>query len=198
MNPNYFYSLLLCICIGAYTTVNAQSASLSITDQSKFEIDGTSTLTDWTVVANNVSGEIQLDGGEVKFSPASIQGASVRIPVAEMDGGRGKAMNDKILKALKSDTHPELIYELKQVTPTEEQEQGFIPMETQGTLEIAGVSKEVSIPVSATVMEDGILAFKGNYKMKFSEWSIEPPSAMFGQIVTGDEITIRFSLFVKL
>jgi hypothetical protein len=39
--------------------------------------------------------------------------------------------------------------------------------------------------------------FAGAYKLNMTEYEMEPPTAMFGQIVTGEEVEIKFDLTVN-
>jgi len=61
-----------------------------------------------------------------------------------------------------------------------------------GILSIAGNEQEVEVAVTGQLTAEGQLTFKGSKALKFSDFDIEPPSAMFGQIVCGDEITVHF------
>ncbi len=58
----------------------------------------------------------------------------------------------------------------------------------------AGVTKEVTFPVTMEEKGDKQLMVKGELKTKMTEFGIEPPApkAAGGLISTGDEITIVF------
>ena len=46
-------------------------------------------------------------------------------------------------------------------------------------------------------MEDGAFKFTGSKSFKMTEYEIKPPTAMFGQIETGDEVNIIFDIIAK-
>ena len=69
-------------------------------------------------------------------------------------------------------------------------------VDAAGKLTVAGVTKDVAFPVEGKLVSDGKMTFAGAYKLNMTEYDMEPPSAMFGQIVTGEEVEIKFELVV--
>lgn len=149
-------------------------------------IDGASTLHAWKVEAPDVSGYPEVINFDAT-GEGTIEEFGFQVAVATMDGGRGSSMNNKIYKALKSDAHPQVSY--RQDESATYAADGT--MTSTGTLEMAGVSKSVSVDVVTTIEGDKI-TFVTSYPMKLSDFDIEPPSAMFGQIVTKDDIVVNF------
>jgi len=75
---------------------------------------------------------------------------------------------------------------------------GFYPVLVRDRIDCR-VSETVRVVECDVMMEvitedNSKLSFKGTLPLKLSDFNIEPPSAMFGQIVTGDEITLNFEL----
>lgn len=181
-------------------TLAAQEGGWVVGESSTFSVEGTSTLRSWTVEAPSVQGTL-LPGDAFRQNdlPAAgsvIEGFTFEIPVSTMDGGID-AMNSKMQKALKMETHPHISYSLAKATvKTVDEANGLITLESQGTVTIAGVSQEVNIEVSGK-KEAGQWQFTGQQSLKMSDFNIDPPSAMFGQIVAGDEVKISFDLKVK-
>jgi len=148
------------------------------------KITGTSTLHDWTVEASEV-----IDYPEslmISSSAGEIDSFSFRVAVASMDGGRGPSMNNKIYKALLSDDHPYIHY--VQTKPAVLAETG----DESSLISMAGVSQEYEVEVSV-LSEGDQLQFTTARDIQLSDFGIEPPSAMFGQIKTGDDITVHFT-----
>lgn len=168
-----------------------QEFKLAAENATELAIDGTSTLHGWTATAGDVSGvpdAISVDEGSVHVDPFSIV-----TQVMSLDGGRGPAMNGKIQKALKSETNPEVTFSIEEalfIQMSDIPEDGF---PVKGKLNIAGISQDVELLTTITQEENG-LSITGKRDMKMSDFEIEPPSAMFGQIKTNDDITIRFTL----
>ena len=63
-----------------------------------------------------------------------------------------------------------------------------------GYLSIAGKTKEVNVPFSGNLLNDGQLDLEGKVNLKMSEFDIDPPKAMAGTLKTGDEVSIVYSL----
>ena len=61
----------------------------------------------------------------------------------------------------------------------------------------ATVEKPISLSVNASFSADKSLSFTGSYTLNMKDYAIEPPSAMFGQIVSGEKVTISFNVQVK-
>lgn len=147
--------------------------------ESTLTIDGTSTIHDWTVTANKMTGTLTATEG----TPKEI---SFEVNVADIQSERGATMDKKMHDALKKEEHPKVSFALKEV-------KGASTL--VGTLTIAGIEKEVEIDTELTV-EDAV-RIKGEKKITLQDFSMKPPTAMFGQIVVGDEVMVKFDLLFK-
>lgn len=161
------------------------------------EVTGTSTLTDWTVSC----ADVQEFPTELTFDPNNperIDQFAFKVPVEGMDGGRGASMNDKILEAFKVTDHPYVQYQ--QTSPASvktSEEANTYSISSAGTLTMAGVSKPVTVDCSAKV-DGNKLILTGYQSINMSDFDMTPPSAMFGQIVTGDEVVVTYEFqYVK-
>ena len=161
------------------TIVSAQE-EYTLSDQSTLAIEGTSTLHDWTVSASLMDGKIALSENEntIDFS----------VLVENIRGDRAEAMNNKMHDALKMEEHPKVMVSVGGLDASVTGEQNL-----KGTMNIAGVKKEVSIPAQV-LRNNGQLQITGEHKIVLGEYNIEPPTAMFGTIVVGDEVTVNFDL----
>jgi polyisoprenoid-binding protein YceI len=144
------------------------------------KVIGSSNLRDWTVIASTIS--LILEGGEDKFSSASFT-----LDTKSLDGGRGESMNTKIYKALQSDTHQFITFNSKSIQVSEDQ------IIAEGELSIAGQTKTLKVNFAYQKSESQI-HLKANIPLKMSAFSVEPPTALFGQIVAKDDIAIDFTL----
>ncbi|AYN69097.1 YceI family protein [Euzebyella marina] len=168
------YIIAAFLMLGTICT-NAQQ-EFSLNEESTLTIDGTSTIHDWTVNAEQLQGELIVDGGK----PKKIDFA---VAVEGIKSERGATMDNKMYNALKKDEHPNVTFSL-----TEVKGEGVLV----GQLSIAGSQNEVEIPVS--ISDDGGYKITGEYKLALKDYGIEPPTAMFGQIVVGDDVTVKFDL----
>jgi polyisoprenoid-binding protein YceI len=145
-------------------------------------VKGTSTLHDWTTMAEKMKGSLQ---GEVKADHiVKISSAKISIPVSSLKSGK-EGMDKNMKKALKADNYPEISYQLKSSTV----HNGSISV--KGELTIAGVTKTVETKV--TQKEAGKhISVEGEIKLKMSSFNIKPPEFLLGSFKTGDEISITF------
>lgn len=149
----------------------------TLTDDSSLTIDGTSTIHDWTVTANTIEGALKADG----TAPKEID---FQVTVADIKSERGATMDKKTHNALKIDANPKVIFTLTEV----KNESTVI-----GTLHMAGKKKDVEIPAKIVASESS-LKISGEYPITLQDWDIEPPTAMFGQVIVGDDVTVKFDL----
>ncbi len=179
----------------------SQNNLYTLSGESNFSIEGSSTLHDWKAEAQDVKGEIQLpeefQGTNLPPVGSSIDQMNVKVAVASMDGGK-EVMNGKMHRALQKETHPYIQYELTSAeVSSSDVATHHVQMATEGKVTIAGVTQTLSIPVKGEYIKGTGWVFSGSQSLKMSDYNIEPPTAMFGQIVTGDEVTISFNLIVN-
>ena len=172
---------------------------LSVQSDSKISVDGGSTLHDWTAAVNQFEGTCTLGPALEKKSlktGEAMADISLTCQVESMDGGRGAAMNKKIRTALKMTTHPQITFKASSASITEikDKSAGTFTLSTKGELSMAGVTKEVELQLEGKRETTGNISLSGSKDLKMSTFDIEKPSAMFGQIVTKDDISIRFEL----
>ena len=104
-----------------------------------------------------------------------------------------KLMDKNCYKALKTDQHSSINFlgtssTIKQVNAT------TFTIVTKGKLQISEVTKEVELTSTCTINPDNTITCKGSTKVKMTDYNVEPPSVMMGSIVTGDEVTIDYTL----
>lgn len=166
----------------------AQSYNLATDSSTQITVTGTSTLHGWTVAVN----EVKDVPTALTVSENSIDSFSFSVVVNSMDGGRGASMNKKITGALKATEHPIITFEQNGIAILSDTDAtGNFTLTSKGLLKMAGLEKEVEIEVTGQKTENGI-TLKGSKPLTFSQFDIEPPSAMFGQIVCGDDIAVNF------
>lgn len=114
-----------------------------------------------------------------------IANLELKVPVADIKSERGVAMDSKMHDALKKEEYPSIGFVLK----------NQIQQSTlSGELTIAGVKKSVKLPIEFKI-ESEMVHLKGDKSLILKDYGIIPPSAMFGQIVVGEEVTVFFELY---
>lgn len=195
-HPLKLFLLLLILCFQGH----AQVAELKISDGSTMTITGTSTLQGWTSDVTVINGTVRLDEKVYKkgsFKKGDkIEAVSLSVPVQSIKSPRGATMEQKIYNALRSETNPQIKFTLTDNQVTTVAKDSFL-LETRGNLEIAGKIKPVTVVVTGKKQSDEGFSFEGTHKINMKDFEVEPPTAMFGQIVTGEEVEISFKLIAK-
>lgn len=185
---NYFlpiaFLFLVQICTAQTTYM------LSADDGVKVSVKGNSTLHEWEAVASEIIDHPTEITTDLK-DQTGFKNFGFKVGVESLDGGRGASMNKKINKALVSSTSPYIIFNATEVefAPGIGDDENMI--NSKGTLEIAGKSMDVEVDAKVKV-EGEQLVISGSKALKMSDFDIEPPTAMFGQIKTRDDITVHF------
>lgn len=168
---------IVTLVLVSFTYLGLAQETLTLSSDSKLTIDGTSTIHDWTVVANSISGSTIAE----EELPKTIE---FEVAVAEIQSERGATMDKKMHAALKKEEHPKISFNLTEVKNS---------TSLAGRLNVAGQEKEVEIPVKMDA-ENGRLKISGEYAITLQDYDIEPPTAMFGQIIVGNDVTVKFDL----
>ena len=184
---------LIAAAAGAQNT-----ARVVVAPDSKLWIDGTSNLHDWNCKADKIDAIIDMDAAAAAkmdvAAPKAVKKVEVRIPVRSLHCNHG-GMDGNVYKALKADDAPEISY----ILATLEAVPGAndtMTLKTVGTLTIAGKENKVSMDVETTRLPDGALKAKGTLPVKMTDYGIQPPTAIFGRLKTGDEVKVGFELTV--
>jgi polyisoprenoid-binding protein YceI len=191
---------LLFVSFFLNTYVSGQIKKFSFSDKTTMQIQGTSTLHDWTCSVTKVDGSIEMDSKVLAkgiwSENSKIKSLKVSVPVESIKSPRGAAMEKKLYNALKYEKHPSIIFTLNNIK-TIPSKTGSSQLDASGTLNVAGVEKPISLSVNATFTAEKNLSFAGSYSINMKDFDVEPPSAMFGQIVSGEKVTISFNVQVN-
>lgn len=155
---------------------------------SKLEVQGTSTLHDWEIEAEEMSGKASIN---MESRQLTVDALNFAVKSRSLKSGKS-SMDNNTFKALKTEKYPTINFVLTSIESTS----GSYPtykLNAKGNLTIAGVTREVSMPVTAAVHGEQI-AFKGRYEFNMTDYKIDPPTALMGTIKTGDELTIDFEI----
>jgi hypothetical protein len=182
----------------------------AIPRQSDMRVDGTSTLHDWTVKTPSINGSITFKFDVAKNATAkAVREAIVANPDAEADVNidvrtlkstkKDKDMDKKIQEAMKSNEYPQIDYQLTslKLAKGSKAEQEEFDAETVGSLTIAGVTRELRMPMRLKVVDGKHLQISGETNMKMTDFKIKPPQAMLGMIKSGDKIKVSFEWNVE-
>jgi polyisoprenoid-binding protein YceI len=172
-------SFLLAFALLLTTTSVISAQALSFASTSKMWVDGTSTVHDWTVNVERVTGTLYQNGSKV-------DSVRITVPVSSMKSGKS-GMDDKVYEALKSTRFPNISISGKNIDLSS----GTAVV--QASVTIAGTTKVVPVTVKRAVA-GSLASYTGTVNLKMTDFKVAPPTAMMGAIKAGDAITLRFDL----
>ncbi len=188
-------SILLLLSVSVGSAV-AQQNTVQLLDKSTMQIEGTSNVHDWTADVEQLNTDFNFNPSA--FNEDSIQNPvnafTLTIPVEQLESGKG-GMNRRMHDALKKDKHPNITFNITSSELAEQTSDSTFQLNTSGTLTIAGVSRDISLAVEGSILENGSYKFTGSYTLNMTDYKVEPPSAMFGAIKCGETVTVVFELF---
>jgi polyisoprenoid-binding protein YceI len=161
---------------------------------SKISVAGTSTLHDWDMASEKANCDISFN-----FDGANITGLSSLVFTVQAESLKSdhKGMDKNAYKALKTEKYPAISFTSNYANVRSNGPNSYV-ISAKGKLSISGVTKEVWLAGVSTINPaDMSIQTAGSAKIKMSEYSVEPPSFMFGAMKTGDEITVKFNVTLK-
>jgi len=165
---------------------NISAAKYKLDQEASYlNINGTSTLHDWSVIAKQINGALnaQIEKNEIK----KLESGQIGIPVISLKSGKN-AMDENMYNALKSGRFAEINYKLKNYSVKNPE------LTLTGDLTVAGVTNIIQSKVTYRVFNKQII-FNGKLSLKMSAYNIQPPELFLGTLKTHDEVTINY-LFV--
>lgn len=189
------FGMLLGLVLG-FTLLTAATGSTEppyvLTPRVEFSVAGTSTLHDWEMVSKSGVGkaDIETDGEVV----TAVNAVSIQLPASSLKSGTS-GMDKNAYKALKVEDHPYIRFSLEDLKPTKTVN-GVSYFKATGDLMIAGTKKRVTLDATGKVNGDEV-SFEGRTAFNLTDFQIEPPTAMFGTIETGDKVTVAFTVTLK-
>lgn len=174
--------LLLLIATG----IQAQE-TFNLEPKATLAISGTSTLHDWEMISSTSTGKLVAVEKSGKLD--KITSLVIDMPAESIKSGK-KGMDKNAYKVLKTTEYKSVKFELKQATKTS------TGWNLIGNFIIAGVAKEVTLPVKET-SAGGKFTLTGSYSFNLTDYKIDPPTAMMGTIKTGNAVKISFTVSFK-
>ncbi|MCP9198701.1 YceI family protein [Gramella sp. GC03-9] len=183
-----FNLIIVAILISfGFNTLNAQTYRLN-NKASEVLVDGTSNIHDWTIEAESASGTISLNQNGKDLN--GISKLEFTVEAESLKSGKG-GMDKNTYKALNTDDHKLITYQLKEVNNIEKLSDNSYKVSTTGIMEIAGTKKNIRLDFNLKTNSNTI-SLSGEHNLKMTDYGVEPPTAMFGTITTGDTVKIKF------
>lgn len=177
------------VMVFSANTIFAQTYNVN-NAASSLKVEGTSNVHDWEITAKDLQGsmKVQMEEGQL----VQIDDIKFTVVAESLKSGKG-GMDKNTYKALNTDKHKTITYQLQKVNNLDCTSKSSCKVTTTGALTIAGTKKNVEIVFDAKVSGDKVV-LSGNKKIKMTEFKVDPPTAMFGTITTGDDLDIKFQV----
>lgn len=176
----------------------ASPASVSLAS-GRVSIAGTSNIHPYTASTTSVRlVRVQLAGGAAGgdwadlLKPGAIEAFEIAIQAATLSSPR-EGVDKTMLKALKVEEHPVIAFRLSRL------ESAGAPGAYRGvgTLEIAGVAREVTLNLK-TQQNESTFTVKGDAQLLMTDFGVTPPKAMLGMLKTDPKVTVTFETVLAL
>lgn len=185
-------TFILMVAMG--TTAKAQSfAEYQATNQSQLSISGTSSLHDWNMKLDALNCKIM--GEKESDKDIVLKNIDFVAQVSNLKSNESSIMDNKAYKAMKKDKFPTISFTGNHVFTLPLNNNQFSGTVT-GMLSIAGKKKQVEFAIKGS-SENGVISVEGVYPLKMSDYGIDPPTAFFGTLKTGDQIKVHFKILFK-
>lgn len=157
--------------------------TLAFADSSYIVVDGTSNRSDWTVHATEFSADVRTSADG---DPASV---TLTVDVQAMESRKSTIMDRLMRGSLDADTHDTITFVSEAIDQSDDG-----AFAARGELELAGTKQPVTVAVTRGVNTTGQVVWEGSVPLLMTDFGIKPPTAMFGALHTGNEVTVRFRL----
>ena len=173
----------------AFTVQISQAQTFELkSDVSTLKVEGTSNLHDWQIVAEKQKGKLLVEGADGKLT--KIKELEFSVTAESLKSGKS-AMDKNTYKALKTDKNKQITFKLTKVNSIDCATANSCKASVTGNLTIAGRTKPIDMLFEMKIYGTKILLI-GSKTLKMTDFGVDPPTALFGTITTGDEITIKF------
>lgn len=169
------------LILGFMTTENWQFKADPT--QSSITIFGTSSVHDWEsdVKTFNVSG---------MMTDEAVKDLKVEVVVKSINSGKS-IMDDKTYESLQASKYPKVVFSAANLTVNGNKVSGT------GKLQLVGQTRDIPINAELITQTAGQAKVKGEVEIDMTKFGIDPPTAMFGTLETGEKVTIAYQLLLN-
>ncbi|HUX57533.1 MAG TPA: YceI family protein [Bacteroidales bacterium] len=175
---------------GSQLLLMAQKQFLLSEKDSKIVVEGTSSLHDWDMNLEKMSGQVDIKGEELlpgNFSDIYFEAKALDLI------SHSSIMDKKAHDALLTNKYPNISFKMTAVQNIKAQD-GSFAADIAGVLSVAGKSRNIVLRAIVVYSDSSYIAATGNIEMKMTDFGITPPTAILGTLKTGDEITVKIDL----
>ena len=153
-------------------------------------IHGTMSSHNWVETIGKVTGDMV--AGRRVGGGADVKSIRIVMDVRSIRSDMGTVMDNRTYKALKADADPQITFLLDAPVIILPFRRGEKPIALLGHLTLAGVTRPVALLVDYFEVTSDSMRFEGRQMIKMTDFGVKPPSALFGTLRAGSDITIYF------
>jgi polyisoprenoid-binding protein YceI len=171
--------------------------SIDVQPGSRLWINGSSTVRSFECAATSFDTNIQAAPGSIAALASGekvVTAVQVTVPATRLDCKNG-TMNEHMLKALKANAHPDIVFSLASYDLARENDALRITL--AGKLTLGGIERPVTIVTTAKEEGEGALRVTGAHEVRMTEFGLKPPSLMLGTMKVDEKVKVSFDLLLK-
>ena len=178
--------------IGCFILINlgfvSNKTKVKITNQSEVIIKGKSNVNSFECKYNSafIEDEIQVSLAK-QNAKIVLDGAKISIKSTGFDCAH-KMITKDFKTILKANEYSNIKLEVKEITTLKEH------ISAKLKVEIAGVSKEYTIPVTYDSKSNNV---KGQLKINIKDFNLKALKKLLGMVIVNDNVDIHFNLFLQ-
>lgn len=186
--PFLFFALFL-----TFITSITQAQTKQSTGSVKLVILGTSNVHDWDMKSDQgyCSSQFDVIAGKLK----GISYINFTVP-AESLKSFNTNMDKNAYKALNTDKYNNISFTASSIHIKPHGATGYL-FSAKGKLTISSVTKDVVITATGNMNADKSISYSGAYKIKMTDYNVEPPAIMMGAVKSDDLVTVKFDLLLR-
>jgi polyisoprenoid-binding protein YceI len=171
---------------------------LTLQPASRIWVNGTSNVKNFECKA--VDPVVKVDAMKPNAVTAVVAGekavgaVDMQVSVETLDCGSG-TMNGHMKDAMKPKDHPMIEFTVASYSLVKSADSVGVMLE--GTLNINGTAKPVTINAGAKNAGGDVLHLTGAYDLNMKDYGVKPPSLMMGTMRVGEKVTVHFDLLLK-
>lgn len=167
-----------------------------VTTGCSLRVDGSTNINQFTCTIPNYNYPDTITVSKSTTSTVLLEG-NIRPEVMRFDCHL-KAMTDDLRKTLKAKEFPRIVIRFLSLSqyPDASVRQKIIT--GQVLIELAGITRRYEVNYNVLAADDNIIHLIGSRQVKFTDFKIEPPRKLGGLIRTDNELSVVFSLRVKV
>ncbi|MGL1885312.1 MAG: YceI family protein [Reichenbachiella sp.] len=152
-------------------------------ENSQISIIGTSNIHDWACVVENFDITASIEG-------TTISSIAFEAKVKSIKSGKS-GMDNNVYAALKEKQNPKIYFKSEKIEIQASKIKG------KGALTIAGETRQIDIELGLEQTSTNNYVISGAVVILMTDYNVTPPTAVFGTIKTGDQISLEVVLTIS-